>query len=118
MKKIVINNCHGGFGLSNEAIQYLDELKNLNLIAVRDTEYRSLDITHWFVGEIGDSNQFYPNDIARDDPDLVRVVEEMGERANSKFAKLKVVEIPDGVEWEIDEYDGCEWIAEKHRRWY
>jgi hypothetical protein len=28
-----------------------------------------------------------------------------------------VVEIPDGVEWEIAEYDGLEWVAEKHRTW-
>jgi hypothetical protein len=28
------------------------------------------------------------------------------------------VEIPDNVEWEIMEYDGTEYIAEKHRKWY
>ena len=27
------------------------------------------------------------------------------------------VEIPDDVEWQIEEYDGSEWIAEKHRIW-
>jgi len=30
---------------------------------------------------------------------------------------LKIVDIPDGVEWEIEEYDGMEWVAEKHRTW-
>lgn len=36
------------------------------------------------------------------------VVEQLGsERASGLFASLKVVEIPDGVEW----------IAEKHRTW-
>lgn len=53
----------------------------------------------------------------RADPDLVRVVEEMGEAANGAHAKLAIVEIPDGVEWGIDEYDGIEHIAESHRTW-
>lgn len=30
---------------------------------------------------------------------------------------LKVVSIPADVEWQIEEYDGAEWIAEKHRTW-
>ena len=30
---------------------------------------------------------------------------------------LKVVEIPDDVEWEIEEYDGNEWVSEVHRCW-
>ncbi len=25
--------------------------------------------------------------------------------------------IPDDVKWQIEEYDGLEWIAEKHRTW-
>jgi hypothetical protein len=53
----------------------------------------------------------------RADPLLVRVVEELGEEANGSFAKLKVVEIPDGVDYQIDDYDGVESIHEKHRSW-
>ena len=34
-----------------------------------------------------------------------------------QFAELKIVDIPDGVNWEVEEYDGNEWIAETHRRW-
>jgi len=30
----------------------------------------------------------------------------------------KVVEIPDDIEFVIEEYDGIEWVAEKHRVWY
>jgi hypothetical protein len=47
----------------------------------------------------------------------VAVVEELGARANGRHAELKVVEIPANVDWEIDEYDGAEWVAEKHRIW-
>lgn len=53
----------------------------------------------------------------RADPLLVQVVEELGEKANGKCAELRIVEIPDGVGWEIDEYDGIETVHEKHRSW-
>jgi cytosine/adenosine deaminase-related metal-dependent hydrolase len=54
---------------------------------------------------------------ARDDPHLIEAVEKLGKKANGRFADLHVVEIPDDVEWDIEEYDGNEWIAEKHRTW-
>lgn len=54
----------------------------------------------------------------RTHPLVVRVVEELGSKeASSDVAELAVVEIPDGIEWEISEYDGLEHIAEKHRVW-
>ena len=55
--------------------------------------------------------------MGRDDKNLISVVEILGEKANGRHAKLKVVEIPDGIKWEIDEYDGIEHIAEVHRTW-
>jgi len=55
--------------------------------------------------------------VQRHDPDLVAVVEQMGARANDRFSDLKVVEIPDNVDYEIQEYDGQETIAECHRTW-
>lgn len=56
-------------------------------------------------------------DITRNDPKLVECVEKLGEEANGVYAELKVVEIPDDVNWEIGEYDGLEWVEEVHRRW-
>ena len=53
----------------------------------------------------------------RNCPLLIQVIKELGEKSWGSHAKLKIVEIPDGVEWEIDEYDGLEWVAEKHRTW-
>lgn len=53
----------------------------------------------------------------RSDPILVQTVEELGEKANGSCAKLKVIEIPDDIEWEIDEYDGMESVRECHRSW-
>lgn len=57
----------------------------------------------------------------RADPDLIKVVEELGsghrKGASGKCADLVIVEIPDGIKYEIDEYDGLETIREQHRSW-
>ena len=87
MRKIVINACFGGFGLSEKAVSLLGETYN------------------------------YEWEIQRDDPELVRVVEALGAEANDRHAELKVIQIPEDVDWEIKEYDGIEHVAEKHRTW-
>lgn len=56
-------------------------------------------------------------EIDRSDPDLVAVVEALGKKASGMFAELKIVTIPDDVDWEIEEYDGMESVHEKHRSW-
>jgi hypothetical protein len=53
----------------------------------------------------------------RSNPLLIQVVEELGEAASGMCGKLEIVEIPDDVNWEIDEYDGMETVREKHRSW-
>jgi hypothetical protein len=64
------------------------------------------------------NNQVWSDrDLARDDPVLIQVVRELGTQANAPVAKLKIVEIPASVEWQIEEYDGKEWVAERHRTW-
>jgi hypothetical protein len=93
MKKIVINHCHGGFGLSELATEKYKKLTNNT-----------------------DPN-FYDLAIPRDCFLLIKLVEKLGEDVNTRFSNLKVVEIPDDVDWEIAEYDGFEWVAEKHRTW-
>jgi len=64
-----------------------------------------------------DDLHFYGGDVSRNDPDLIAVVEMLGEKANGQCAKLEIIEIPDGVDWEINEYDGMESVHEKHRSW-
>lgn len=114
--KIVINKCYGGFGLSDKAIEYYGELKNIGLVK-EEGKYFNLTGYSWYVSEINDENFFFDRRIERNDSDLVRVVEELGEEASGKYAELQIVEIPDDVDWKIEEYDGIEWIAEKHRTW-
>jgi len=64
-------------------------------------------------------NKYFWNedDIKRDDPALVKTVEDLGEKANSMCSELKVVEIPDDVDWKITEHSGWEQVEEKHRVW-
>lgn len=60
----------------------------------------------------------YCRDIPRDDTTLVQVVEQLGSvEASGPYAKLKIVEIPDGVRWQIEEHAGMEWVAEQHQTW-
>lgn len=92
--KVVINDCHGGFSLSDAGIARYVELADLKL-----------------------TGHFYSRDIPREDVALVQVVEEMGKLADGQCARLKIVEIPDDVNWYIEDYDGLEWVAERHRTW-
>lgn len=116
MVKVVINVCWGGFSLSDKAIEYYAELKGLNLIKQKGEHFELLGY-QYYVNEILDDNFFSERDIKRDDPDLIRVIEELGPESSGKYASLKVVEIPDDVKWHIEEYDGLEHVAEKHRTW-
>lgn len=53
----------------------------------------------------------------REDKNLIRVIEKLGKDANGRCADLAIVEIPADIEYSIEEYDGNEHIAEKHRTW-
>lgn len=101
--KIVINKCYGGFGLSRKAQDMYCEVKGINPGKWQDV---------WKFYE-----DFHENGLDRSDPVLVDIVERLGEEANGSCADLKIVEIPDGVQWGVHEYDGVEWIAEVHRTW-
>jgi hypothetical protein len=112
--KVVINRCYGGFCLSPDAIMAYSELKGLNLVPKEsDSEF---GITLFYKdGIFTNENYFDELSLDRTDPDLVQVVEELGEIANGEFASLKVIEIPEDMEWEILNYDGLESVHEKHR---
>ena len=116
--KVVINDCYGGFGLSDEAITRYAEIKGIQLWP-ETSEYGHT--IHWTCPpeERQDGHGPHLDEylLDRDDPVLIQVVEELGAKADGKYAKLKIVEIPDWVRWQVSEYDGNEWIAEEHRTW-
>jgi hypothetical protein len=115
MPKVVVNACFGGFGLSHDAIMRYGELANLNLL-YQEGEH-IWNSSYYKNGVINDDNHFWDNDIERDDPILVQVVEEMGRESNSDCADLRIADVPDDIEWYIDDYDGIETVREVHRTW-
>lgn len=121
-KKIVINRCFGGFGLSEAAVRMYAERKGLTLYPEAAPYGTNWWLTPPETRPKGDAawvpeHMLYDRDIPRTDADLVAVVEALGKKASGKYADLGVVEVPDDVKWEIDEYDGNETVAETHRTW-
>jgi hypothetical protein len=81
--KVVINNCHGGFYLSSKAIDFMKNAKD-NF----DPSDRECLFTH------------------RHDPDLVKMVETLGNEASGRCAKLEIQNV--SGPYYIYEYDGRE----------
>lgn len=126
--KVVINTTIGGFSLSIEATRLAYE-RGMKDLAFKD-EVKKEDLDRWRKytksGEIhsclplSDDLKFMLNDRTEDrsNPILIQIIEEMGEKANGLHAILKIVDIPDDIEYNVCEADdGREWIAEKHRIW-
>lgn len=139
--EVIINRCFGGYGLSHDAVMEYAKQKGMELFAyVNDMNgwnFNSKDkylpftgganaiCIHYCTKKLKDEfdketlNKYYfsPDSIERTDPILIKIVRKMGKKANGYCADLKIVKIPDGTDYEIEEYDGNEHIAEKHRTW-
>lgn len=103
--KIAINKCYGGFSISEQAFKVLLAIKAEKADNLTPEELRELE----------EMSEYSP--ASRNDPDLIKVIEELGEEANGDLAEIKIIEIPDDVAWVINDYDGVEWVAEVHRTW-
>lgn len=90
--KLVINRCYGGFSLSKE--------QALALGVPEDELYEGIGGTITYYGG---------NDIDRNDPKLIEVVEM--NLPSAWASDLQVVEIPDNAFYKIEEYDGWEHIV-------
>lgn len=132
--KVVYNACYGGFSLSEAGMRRYCEIKGIPVWVEHDKKFAALGLaTYWIVppeqrpesleGEAWYSapieerkayNEAYraahinDRDIPRHDPALVQVVEELGDAASGRCAKLRIEEIPDKTQYRIDEYDGME----------
>lgn len=106
LEKVVLNRCHGHFGLSRAAFLRLRDLGNST--ALKETDYGEVwpddprSVRQRYLGD-----QFCVN-IPRNDPQLIQVVLEMGQAANGMDAQLQVVEVT--TPYVIDEDDGKETI--------
>lgn len=91
--KILINTCFGGFGLSEK---------------VREA-YRN---------KTGKDLPECSSSICRTDPNLISVVEQVGlEESAGWAAELKIIDIPNGIDYYIHDYDGIETIRERGHEW-
>lgn len=90
--KIAINKSYGGFSLSKEAYEFLG------------------------IPWDGKGHKF-SNYGKRTNAKLIECIEALGDKASGNYSKVVVVKIPDDVNWEIEEYDGIEWVSEVHRTW-
>ena len=104
MVKVVVNRCFGGFGLS---------LKACEMLISKGWSTDQIDITDPSFPYISESRD--PS--FRTHPDVISIVETLGDKANGYCAELQIIEVPDDVDWYIHDYDGSEAINEKHRSW-
>ena len=91
MLSVMVNNCFGGFGLSQEAI----------------AEYYRR------------TRELATSSICRHDPVMVQIVREMGHRANDRHARVELEDIPAEYAdfYIIQEYDGRETLVIEYDRY-
>jgi len=131
--KLVVNRRFGGFGLSQKAYKQLIELgfpEGPYIKEERDPETGLFVRNAWeekIIYNTGEVDFFYDSEKYwatwfrsyenRNDPLLIQVVEKLGKEANGRCAELAVIEIPDDIEWGIEDYDGIETVHEAHESW-
>lgn len=110
LHKIVHNIDYGGFSLSLQAIDWLEQhgsekvkqvIQKIKDDSVAD-EFSQHSKELYII--YGVSDYFY---FRRHNPDLVAVVEELGDKANGECARLVITTI-DGNMYRIETYDGYE----------
>ncbi|QHZ50009.1 hypothetical protein ERICV_05110 [Paenibacillus phage phiERICV] len=128
--KVAINRCFGGFDLSHAA--FLKLIERGWRVTVYNNDFDPADPTAELI-DLTSSEYFVPWSYPRSShyaftkrydtkeirthPDVIAVIEELRELANTQVSELKIVEIPDDVYWEISDYDGLETVEEVHRSW-
>lgn len=118
--KIAVNKCFGGFQLSDEAYNRLMEL---GIKVYKD--WKALEKLEkdelWIIEDNSYNTKRYYSNLTdrehRTNELLIKVIEELGEKASGSLGNVKILDIPDNIEWEWDEYDGIESIHEIHQSW-
>lgn len=87
MMRVAYNNQFGGFSLSNEALALLSEYKGIKL------------------------DNYLASELPRHDPDLIKVVSELGSQANTNTSSLTIRGLSSPY-YKIVEVDGREKVIE------
>ena len=113
-RKTVYNSIGVGLNLPYKAVMKYAELKELSLWAgmydenwggnhggytFKEYDPDSGNGATYFLD--GSKNEWNPEEIGRDDPCLVQVVELTGEQLKNEITDLKIKEIPDGAKSKI-----------------
>ena len=93
----VVINLKGTFSISSEAVEFIRK-------KIKKKEDKN-------------SVNCYAFDNDRSNYLLIEAVKKLKHKANGLDADLKIIEIPDDIEWGVHGCCGREWIAEKHRTW-
>lgn len=110
LHKIVYNRDYGGFSLSLQAIDWLEqngskEIKQV-IQKIKNDATNNVSSQHsqelYIIYHIAD---YF--DSLRHDPDLIAVVEALGDKANGECARLAIMTI-DGNMYRVETYDGAE----------
>ena len=137
--KVILNKCYGGFDVSDETYELYAKKKGIRLcryvesdIGLKYLMRYGIDrkphyISYYFTRDYGDcvkatdvdwGEHLYLDSGHREDPILIECVEELGtEKASGRFGRLVVVEIPDGMDYVVDEYDGIETLHQRVEEW-
>ena len=111
MQKILINSDVGGFSLSLEAKELYLKEKGFSYTVTENPSWGE----YLILPQELNLSLFL---LLRDDPVIIRIFEQIGsEKFSGECCTIKIVEIPDDVQWIICESSGYEWVAEKHRTW-
>lgn len=117
MQRIAINRSIGGFGISTKAFLWLIEhgseaaRSDWELMAESRAETQKIYGDDW-------RPDWHVSPLEPNDPLLLQCLDELGQAAWGEGREIKIVEIPDGVEWDIGESEeGYQWVYEKHRIW-
>ena len=99
--RVVINISHGGFSIS---------WMGRKLLRINSKYPENEDFGY----EAEDENGYK----YRTDPILILSMMCLGaKKIGGTYSNLKIVEIPDNINWGIGEYDGSEHIYEAHNTW-
>lgn len=105
--KIFINNCYGGFNFSYDACKLWLERNNISFIE----DYKDYDGPPAFT--IDGKRDYVSYGILRDNSDMIQIFEEKGSKfVSGHCSEIILVEVLDGCQYRIGEYDGQEWIEQ------
>ena len=96
MKQIVINESYSPFALSEKGAKFYNNLSPVKLPTKAPRAWGVNGIIYCF---------------DRDDPNLIKTIISLKEKAAAPHCKLKIEEVPDGYSYRIEDYDGYERVV-------